>query len=61
MHNGGALVFAPFSVRGSPVARAAGCNRRLVRAVAVGPLGGADHGLVGSAIGVFTQLVHMET
>ena len=51
-HNGGALIFAPFSVRGSPVAWAAGRNRRLVRTVAVGPLGGADRRLVVSAIGV---------
>ena len=51
-HNGGALVFAPFSVRGSPIASAVGRNRRLVRAVAVGPLGGADRRLVVSAIGV---------
>ena len=56
-HNGGALVFAPFFFCGSLVAWAAGRNRRLVRAVVVGPLGGADRGLVGSAIGV-AQLVN---
>ena len=46
-HNGGALIFAPFSVRGSPVAWAAGRNRRLVRAVTVGPFSGADRRRIG--------------